>query len=305
LYEIDSLSGEIVRTVSILNAELHDWEDLAIDDEYFYIADSGNDDGSRQDLKIYRITQSDYLGSDSATAEVISYNFAAQTDFSPQEFNTDYDIEAMIAVGDSLYLFSKNWTDQTCDIYVLPSSPGSYALEPLSSFDSEGFVTGAHYDVPSQEVSLVGYAFSGAFVSTINGFDLSSPIEVSRNSLSAPAGYSVQVEAICQAPGAGYFISSESGFAGDAGLFRLHDIVNGIDNSWLRIIHPPYPNPCSTELQLDLLDGEHYVISDAAGRVVYKGIGAIAEFNLKPGQYHVSIFNSAQRLIGSSSIMVQ
>ena len=55
LYEIDSLSGTILRTISIANATNIDWEDLAENDTHLFIADIGNNNGNRQDLKIYTI----------------------------------------------------------------------------------------------------------------------------------------------------------------------------------------------------------------------------------------------------------
>ena len=37
LYEVDTISGAITRTVTITNAENKDWEDIAQDEEYIYI----------------------------------------------------------------------------------------------------------------------------------------------------------------------------------------------------------------------------------------------------------------------------
>ena len=52
LYEIDTITGNITRTVSVSNATNIDWEDIAQDDTYIYIGDFGNNNGTRtiQDL---------------------------------------------------------------------------------------------------------------------------------------------------------------------------------------------------------------------------------------------------------------
>ena len=60
LYEIDSLSGTILRTISIANATNIDWEDLTENDTHLFVADIGNNNGNRQDLKIYTILKSDF-----------------------------------------------------------------------------------------------------------------------------------------------------------------------------------------------------------------------------------------------------
>jgi len=110
LYEIDSTSGKIIRTVTIGNATNVDWEDICIDSTYFYIGDFGSD-GSRRDLKIYRLPISSYLttSDDTVTADIIHFSYEDQTDFTPAQFNTNFDAEALIASPDSLYIFTKNW----------------------------------------------------------------------------------------------------------------------------------------------------------------------------------------------------
>ena len=61
LYEIDSLTGLISRTIHVSNAQNVDWEDITADDNYIYIGDFGNNNGTRTDLKIYRISQNDFF----------------------------------------------------------------------------------------------------------------------------------------------------------------------------------------------------------------------------------------------------
>lgn len=63
LYEIDTLSGAISRVITITNATHIDWEDISQDDTYIYIADIGNNNGNREDLKIYKVLKSDYISS--------------------------------------------------------------------------------------------------------------------------------------------------------------------------------------------------------------------------------------------------
>jgi len=108
LYEIDPATGNVTRTVAVNNATNVDWEAICADDEYLYIGDFGNNAGSRTDLKIYRIRQSDYLeiDNDEVSAEVIHFAYADQTDFTPTNYTTNFDAEAFVALEDQLCIFT-------------------------------------------------------------------------------------------------------------------------------------------------------------------------------------------------------
>jgi hypothetical protein len=81
LYEINASTGAVLRTVAITNATNVDWEDIAQDAFYIYIGDIGNNFGNRTDLKIYKISKEDYDDADTAAAEIISYSYTNQLDF--------------------------------------------------------------------------------------------------------------------------------------------------------------------------------------------------------------------------------
>jgi len=46
---------------------------------------------------------------DTVNAEVLYYNYSDQFSFPNLHNNNNFDCEAMICVGDSIFLFSKNW----------------------------------------------------------------------------------------------------------------------------------------------------------------------------------------------------
>ncbi|MDD2634197.1 MAG: DUF3244 domain-containing protein [Bacteroidales bacterium] len=161
LYSIDTVSGDIIRSVEIKNANNRDWEDLCKDQKYAYIGDFGNNSGKRDDLKIYKISLSDLsdINKTSIKAEII--NFTYDKNIYPPKFtkkhNTNFDCEAFIAYKDSLYLFSKNWINQKTYLYALPKTPGTYTANLRDSLDSQGLICGADYNPNTNTIALIGY----------------------------------------------------------------------------------------------------------------------------------------------------
>ena len=96
LYLIDISDGSIVRTVDIKDANNVDWEDITFDETYVYIGDFGNNDGSRTNLKVYRIKRQELASSNEVEAKKIEFSYSDQTSFEPSYHNTNLDCEAMI-----------------------------------------------------------------------------------------------------------------------------------------------------------------------------------------------------------------
>jgi hypothetical protein len=155
LYELDSLTGNLLRTINISNATNIDWEDITEDETYIYIGDFGNNVGNRKDLKIYRIAKSDYLASDSVTAETISFAYEDQTDFTERTNMHNFDAEAFVVIDNSLFIFTKNWEDLRTNLYKIPKTIGDYTAELISTGNVEGLITGAA--VNNEAYLLCGY----------------------------------------------------------------------------------------------------------------------------------------------------
>lgn len=156
IYGLDPSNGSVQRTVRILSASMNDWEDMTADATHLYIGDFGNNNGNRTDLRIYKIPL-DALSGDSATAETIEFSYEDQTDFSNKPQNNNYDAEALIAMGDSLYIFSKNWANLRTKLYVLPKETGSYSARLSGDLFANGLVTGASFNPKDSVIMLCGY----------------------------------------------------------------------------------------------------------------------------------------------------
>ncbi len=157
LYEINAATGDVIRSITINGATNVDWEDLACDDTHLYIADIGNNLGSRTDLKIYKILKSDLDTNNMVNAETIAFSYADQTKFIYDNFTTPYDAEALIAYNGQLYIFTKNWADYTSKVYSIPTVPGNYEVTSVGEKVLDVMVTGADSDEEGSSVALVGY----------------------------------------------------------------------------------------------------------------------------------------------------
>jgi len=157
LYEINPSTGDVIRSITVNGATNVDWEDLAYDDTHIYIADIGNNLGSRTDLKIYKILKSDLDANNMVNAETISFSYADQSTFTYDPFTTPYDAEALIAYNGQLYVFTKNWESYMSKVYSIPTVPGNYEVTSVDENVLDVMVTGATMDGAENSVALVGY----------------------------------------------------------------------------------------------------------------------------------------------------
>ena len=211
LYEIDSLSGNLLRTVTINNATNVDWEDITEDEYHIYIGDIGNNNGTRTDLKIYKILKTDYLNNNSVSAETISFSYEDQTDFSSSNSH-NFDAEAIVFYGDSFFVFTKNRGDFKTNVYKIPSTIGTHSALKVSTANVEGLITGAttsndNFYLCGYDSTLIPFLIYISF-NRAPGDDLFSSGFV-KESLENSIGQGSQVEAITSYELGKYYISRE------------------------------------------------------------------------------------------------
>lgn len=173
IYAIDTSNGNILQTVLLKGITNVDWEDITRSDTHLYVADIGNNQGARKNLKIYRFPLTalqSSLDTIQVDVETISFSYADQTDFTPREKH-DFDCEALLFFQDQLFLFTKNWLDNRSNVYTLSPTPGTQQAQRVDSFDARGLVTGADISPSGKEIVLVGYTRSlGVFLWVMNDF---------------------------------------------------------------------------------------------------------------------------------------
>lgn len=211
LYEIDTTTGKVLKTVAITHAENTDWEDLAQDDNYLYIGDFGNNKGSRKDLAIYRVKKQEVENNTTAAAEVIHFSYADQTNFDPARgHHTRFDCEAFIAYGDSLYLFTKDWISNHTRLYRLPKTAGTFVAENTGKLEVNGLITGATIIPDKRVIVLAGYnPFLKPFVYLLYDFSGDRFFDAQKQKVNIRQSL-LQVEGICPVNDTHFYVSNES-----------------------------------------------------------------------------------------------
>jgi hypothetical protein len=131
---------------------------LAENDTHIFIADIGNNNGNRKDLKIYTILKSDFKESNTVSAETISFSYEDQTIFSSQPNSSNFDAEGVVIYENQIFIFTKNWADLKTSVYKIPLTAGNHVASKVSTANVEGLITGAIFS--NNRFFLTGYETS-------------------------------------------------------------------------------------------------------------------------------------------------
>lgn len=223
IYRLDSLTGKILQTVYISNADNVDWEDIDQDNDYIYIGDFGNNLGNRTDLVIYKLPKSEIAenDNDTVTGERIEFSYADQKDFTIKNRANDYDCEAVLCFGDGLYLFTKNWVDLKCRIYEVPKNPGQYTVFPLDEFTVDGLITGAGVNSNKNKIVLCGYKNYVPFIWILSDFRNNDFFGGNKRRIDFKELLATQTEGITFTDNTTFSLSAERTKLNKAKIFRL------------------------------------------------------------------------------------
>ena len=207
-------NGEKIMEIKLNQLKNKDWEDIAKDSENYYIADTGNNNGTRENLKIYIIDYDFFLRGE------ISIKYKSQTTFSKEPIN-EFDSEALAVVGEELILFSKNRKTLKSEIYSFPKIAGNYILEPKASINSDALITAADYQEGNDMMALTGYNSNGnQFFYIIRNFVKNGYNNIKLERYPIPIK-PAQIEAVKIIDDDEFWLSSESEADGNPRLFRL------------------------------------------------------------------------------------
>ncbi len=293
LYRLDPHSCEVTRTLSVVNAAKTDWEELAMDGQWIYIGDIGNNGGDRTDLRIYRIPLAAMLDEDvtEVLADSILFAYPDQTDFTPAYDSNNWDCESMVALDDSLFLLSKNWLTSDCYLYSLPAEPGTYVAQRRDTLASGGLITGASLHPATGGISLIGHTTADApFAWRITGYPAAMFFQGNRVRQELVSG-PLQVEGICRTSTDSVLLCSEAMGAEPARIWSMgFSVLDAIEpharTAGLRV----FPDPATDVLYLETVIDLEGVLQDVTGRVVSRwhveeGVTSLPVGHLPEGRY--------------------
>lgn len=202
-------SSSVLQKTLIRNATNADWEDIAYDGDYFYIADVGNNFGTRDTLVIYKIAAKN-VQANQASEKVEYISFSYNEEVSRTEAGMySHDCEAVFAYGDSLFLFSKDWVTLHTRVYVLPKTPGHYHVRSKITYPVKALITGADIDIVKDEVVLLGYRNMVPVIIRYSFDKVPSLITCGGKGRRYPRLAGTQMEGVCFDESGRIFITSE------------------------------------------------------------------------------------------------
>ena len=185
-------SGNILDERKLNCCKNNDWESLAADSDYVYIADFGNNYDTRKNLSIIKIPIDK---SSNENPEIINFLYPEQKKFKRIYRRSEYDAEALISFGDILLIFTKNKRKKITEIYSLPKYGGNFQAQKIGSLNTESIVTGADYDKKTNTLVLTSTInFDEYYILVVNDFSLNNK-DHKINVYEIPIG-KTQVEAI-------------------------------------------------------------------------------------------------------------
>jgi len=197
----------------------NDWEDLAADEEFIYIADIGNNFDTRENLRIIKIP----INSENNTYEIINFHYPEQVKFITLEKSSQYDAEGLIVIDDNLIIFTKNKLKKITEIYSVPKIAGTYEANKIGSLNTQSIITGADYDSKTKLLALTGsLSFKGDkyYIMKIKDFDPKKLINYQIDMYEIPLD-KTQVESIKIIDKDTFWITSEAETFGSPYLYKI------------------------------------------------------------------------------------
>ena len=216
LYQIDSTNAETVETLCFEGIQYYDMEEITQDSLYLYFGDVGNNNGSRQNLHIWRIRKESILNQN-VEIDTIWFSYEDQTDFTYSPQATDFDCEAFVVADDSIYIFTKEWVSTQTTIYAIPKTPGAHMARRCETYNVNGLITGAAYMPEYKLVVLCGYDYDKRnilsalhpFIVLLYDFKDGDLLSGNKRRLDFGSGVKAQIEGIATSNGLDYYLSCE------------------------------------------------------------------------------------------------
>ena len=219
-----NVNGKITNSIKLGEKSFwkiynYDWEDITADEDYIFIADTGNNFGNRDNLKIIKVKTNDF--SIDGIIDVTYKDQETFTKFIPR-LKHKYDAETLFIIEDKIAILSKDRTNLFTDLYLIDKESNLRdKLESKFTYDVNSLITGGDYNEELSLLALVGYNSKGnQFLILFEDFSLESLAENKFKKFTIPLEQA-QVEAIKIIDNTSFWITSEDEGIGSPYMYKI------------------------------------------------------------------------------------
>ena len=216
-----NLNGEIINSKQLEEESYweiynNDWEDITADENYLYIADTGNNFGTRDNLNIIKVKITDF-----SVDGKIDIFYSDQKSFFPSSKHK-YDAEALLIIEDKIALFSKDRDSLNTDLYLIDKKvKEKQELSSVANFNVNALITGGDYDRDLGVLALVSYSSNGEqYLILFEDFDIYNPRNNSFKKYRIPIE-KAQIEAVKIISENFFWVTSEDEGLGNPYMYKL------------------------------------------------------------------------------------
>ena len=216
-----NLNGEIINSKKLEEESVweiynNDWEDITADEDFIYIADTGNNFGTRDNLNIIKVKISDF-----SVDNKIDIFYSDQKSFFPSSKHK-YDAEALLIIEDKIALFSKDRDSLNTDLYLIDNTvKEKQELSSVANFNVNSLITGGDYDSDTGILALVSYSSRGEqYLILFEDFNIDNPRNNSYKKYSIPIERA-QIEAVKIISEKLFWVTSEDEGIGNPYMYKL------------------------------------------------------------------------------------
>jgi len=216
-----NLNGEITNSKKLEEESFweiynNDWEDITADEDFIYIADTGNNFGTRDNLSIIKVNISDF-----SVDSKIDFFYSDQESFFPSSKHK-YDAEALLIIEDKIALFSKDRDSLNTDLYLIDDTvKEKQELSSVANFNVNSLITGGDYDSDTAILALVSYSSRGEqYLILFEDFNIDTPRYNTFKKYRIPIERA-QIEAVKIISEKQFWVTSEDEGIGNPYMYKL------------------------------------------------------------------------------------
>ena len=216
-----NLNGQIINSIKLEEESFweiynNDWEDITADEDYIFIADTGNNFGYRDNLNILKVKTNDF-----SIDGKINIAYKDQEIFVPRSKHK-YDAEALFLIEDKIAILSKDRSNLFTDLYLIDKESNlKQALESKITYNVNSLITGGDYNQDISLLALVSYNSKGSqFLILFEDFNLENLSEKKFRKFKIPLE-EAQIEAVKIINNDMFWITSEDEGIGSPYMYKV------------------------------------------------------------------------------------